>query len=190
MEADRGAGTDSGGIDVVGAAATAAEAIDRLASYEAIRQLVAHYAHHLDRRDISSLAELYVPDVRVTRTESGRDSLAAQFDRMLREVQVTILDTGTHAIDFVDADHATGNVYCHGEIQIGDRWIHQAIRYDDRYERRGRRWYFAARRHQLWYGADVGQNPLTYAPAEWPRSNIGSGTLPHDQETWQRFWSG
>ena len=71
-------------------------ALDRLASYESIRQLVAHYAFHLDRRDIDSLAALYVEDVKVTRTERGRDLLRAQLEDMLREVQVTILTTGTH----------------------------------------------------------------------------------------------
>lgn len=168
---------------------TTEAAVDRLASHESIRQLVSNYAFHLDRRDIDSLAALYVDDVKVTRTERGRDLLRSQLQQMLREVQVTVLTTGTHVISFDDADHATGHVYCRGDIQIGERWVHQAIRYDDRYERRGGRWYFVSRRHQLWYGADVGQNPLSYAPANWPERNVGAGSLPYDQPTWQEFWS-
>lgn len=143
---------------------------------------------------------------------SGRAALKESFAQSLSEVGTTILKVTTHIINFAgdfgsnsgnnpdnnpdnnpgndssDSDHATGNVYAHGDIQIGDRWIHQVIRYDDRYERREGVWYFVGRKHQLFYGADVGQNPLEYPPANWPESNIGTGTLPHNQPSWQLFW--
>ena len=41
-----------------------------------------------------------------------------------------------HAIDFTDADHATGKVYCRAEHEYGVKWIVQAICYFDAYERR------------------------------------------------------
>ena len=71
-----------------------------------------------------------------------------------------MLNVGTHAIDLVDADHATGSVYCHGQIQDGDRWIHQSILYRDTYERRDGTWFFVRRIHELWYGLEVDPNPL------------------------------
>ena len=152
------------------------ERLDRLWSTEQIRQLVARYAFHLDRRDLDSLVALFAGDVR------------GLFERPLREVQVTILDVGTHVIDFADADTASGSVYCRAEIQDGERWIHQAIRYDDAYVRRDGDWYFLRRDHQLFYGAEVGVNPLGLPPANWPERHDGLGTLPYDQSSWQDFW--
>jgi hypothetical protein len=91
-------------------------------------------------------------------------------------------------IDLVDRDHAAGQVYCKGEIQDRDRWIHQAILYRDTYERRGGHWYFVRRRHDLFYGAEVGVNPLTLAPANWPERHDGMGTAPELFPTWHEFW--
>ena len=132
--------------------------------------------------------ELFVEDVRVGRDQYGRDALRASFDVSLRGIGVSILNLGTHAIDLVDDDHATGVVYCKGEIQDGDRWIHQAIVYFDTYEKRGGRWYFVRRVHELFYGATAGVNPLTLPPANWPERHDGRGTRPERWETWQRFW--
>ena len=169
--------------------ATAAERLDRLWSTEAIRQLAASYSHCVDSRDLDALVQLFIEDVKVTRDSSGRDALKESFRQSLSEVGVTILKVTTHTIEFSDADHAQGKVYAHGDIQIGGRWIQQAIRYDDRYERRADTWYFTGRKHQLFYGADIGENPLGFEPANWPQSNIGLGTLPYNQDTWQTFWN-
>lgn len=158
-------------------------------AYEEIRQLAAHYALYTDSRDIDRLVGLFVPDVQVGRDTFGRDALKASFDASLRGVGITILNVGTHAIDLVDDDHAVGHVYCKGEIQDGDRWIHQAILYRDTYERRDGHWYFVRRRHELWYGAEVGVNPLTLPPANWPDHHDGMGTVPECWETWRAFWS-
>lgn len=168
--------------------ASLAQQLDRLMSIEAIRQLAANYSHFVDSRDLDSLVSLFVEDVKVSQNTAGRDALKESFRSSLSEVGVTILKVTTHTIEFIDQDHATGKVYAHGDVQIGSRWLHQAIRYDDRYERRGDVWGFTGRKHQLFYSADVGQNPLGYAPADWPRSNIGLGTLPYNQATWQNFW--
>ena len=162
--------------------------VDRLLAYEEIRQLAARYALALDSRDLDALVALFVADVRVG-GEDGRAALRAQFDATLREVGRTFLLVGTHVIDLVDADHATGSVYCRGEIQVGDRWIHQAILYDDRYERREGSWLFVRRVHRLWYGADVGANPLPLPPANWPEHHTGMGTVPEHWETWRAFWA-
>ena len=102
--------------------------------------------------------------------------------RSTRLIGASILNIGTHVIDLSDADHATGHVYCKGEIQDGSRWIHQAIVYRDTYERRDGDWYFVRRIHELFYGAEVGVNPLDLEPADWPQHHDGQGTLP---EAWQ-----
>ena len=165
------------------------EAMERLVAHEDIRQLAARYALALDSRDLDTLVSLFVDDVRVGRDAQGRDALRAFFDKSLREVGTTILNVGTHVIDLVDEDHASGSVYCKGEIQVGERWIHQAILYRDTYERRDGRWYFVRRVHELWYGAEVGTNPIGLPPANWPKRHEGSGTLPESFPTWGPFWA-
>lgn len=166
--------------------------VEKLLAYEEIRQLAARYAVHADARDLDALVALFVPDVRVGREASGREALKADFDRAFRDVGVTFLQVGTHMIDLIDADHATGVVYTRGEIQDGGpdstRFIIHAIQYHDQYARREGHWLFVRRKHFLVYGAELGENPLTLEPAEWPRSQTGMGSHPHALESWQRFW--
>ena len=50
------------------------ERVDRLESLAAIRQLPSRYALALDSRDMESLVQLFVPDVRVGSDTSGRDT--------------------------------------------------------------------------------------------------------------------
>jgi ketosteroid isomerase-like protein len=165
------------------------EAVERLLAYEEVRQLAARYALATDSRDLDALVALFVDDVQVGRDRFGREELRAAFHASLRDVGITILNVGTHVIDLLDDDHATGFVYCKGEIQDGDRWIHQAILYRDVYERRDARWYFVRRRHDLWYGAEVGVNPLRLPPANWPDHHDGMGTVPDLFPTWTSFWT-
>lgn len=165
---------------------------ERLLATVEIQQLAHRYAVYLDARDLDRLIELYVPDVRVGKRARGREALRVDFDRALRAVGATFLQVGNHVVDFSDDAHASGVVYTRGEIQDGGpdgaRWIVQAIQYHDAYERREGRWLFVRRRHLLVYGAELGANPLTLAPAEWPKRQTGRGSVPWSLETWQRFW--
>lgn len=163
--------------------------LDRLIASDEIRNLVARYAIATDSRDLDTLVGLFVDDVNVGRLGTGRNALRASFDQALRGIGRSFLFVGTQVIDVVDADHATGQVYCKAEIQDGDRWIHQAILYSDTYERRDERWYFVRRIHELFYGAEVGINPLTLDPADWPKHHDGLGTRPEAWDTWLEFWA-
>jgi ketosteroid isomerase-like protein len=167
----------------------AADPVERLLALEAIRQLVARYAVAVDSRDLDTLVGLFVADVRVGGGATGREALRASFDDSLRAIGVSILDVGTHVIDLVGPDDATGTVYCKAEVQDGDRWIHQAIAYEDRYRRDDGVWFFVRRVHRLFYGAEVGVNPLGLPPADWPAHHDGRGTLPEAWASWGRFWS-
>jgi hypothetical protein len=156
-----------------------------LTAHEEIRQLAAHYAVALDSRDLDGLVALFVPDVQVGRSSSGREALHEEFEVSLGAVGVTILTVGTHAIDLVDGDHATGTVYCHGEVEVGDDWVHQAILYRDTYRRvPGEGWRFVRRVHELWYGVVVTPHPLEQPPADWPARSVGRGTVPESWPTW------
>ena len=164
----------------------------RLVALEEIRGLAQRYAVYLDARDLDALVKLYPEDVRASRRRTGREALREDFDQSLRAVGVTFLHVGNHVIDFVDDSHATGIVYCRGEIQDGGpeatRFIIQAIQYHDDYVKQDGRWHFARRRHLLVYGADLGANPIGLPPADWPVNQTGTGTVPHELESWKRFW--
>jgi hypothetical protein len=163
--------------------------IDRLESYEEIRQLADRYAMAIDSRDLDALVALFVDDVHVGKNDVGRDALKRFFDASLREIGVSILNVGNHVIDFDGTDRARGVVYCRGEIEVGDEWVVQAIQYRDAYARRDGHWYFVRREHLLWYGADVLQRPLGLPPANWPEHHTGKGVLPEAWPSWKEFWA-
>lgn len=162
--------------------------LQRLLAYEEIRQLAYRYALATDARDLNTLVSLFVEDVQVGRDRFGREALRRDFEKRLRAVGITILHVTNHVIELDDENHARGIVYCRAEIQDVERWIVQAIQYRDVYERRDGRWYFVRRKHLLWYGAEVGQNPLLLPPADWPARHTGRGTLPECWESWREFW--
>ncbi|MBM3671825.1 MAG: nuclear transport factor 2 family protein [Actinobacteria bacterium] len=163
--------------------------VERLLAYEEIRQLVARYAVAVDSRDLDTLVALFLDDVQVGRDARGRDALKAYFESSLRGVRVTILNTGTHVIDFIDDDHATGILYCRGEVQLDDEWIVQAIQYRDTYERRDGHWHFVRREHLLWHARPIGTSPVGLPDAQWPKDQIGHYELPEAWPTWGAFWA-
>ena len=171
------------------------DAAERALAYAEIRQLAAAYAFHTDAKDIDALVQLYVPDVRISSSRSGRETLSGLMRDALRQVGVTFLNVGTHHIELADdGTTATGVVYCKAEIQDGgpdaDRWIHHAIQYHDVYERRDGRWYFGAnRKHFLVYGLEVAERPLEQPPANWPEHQTGRGTHPQALASWHTFFS-
>lgn len=167
-----------------------AELLRRLWAHEQIRQLAARYAVAVDSRDLDALVALFVDDVRVGRDTFGREALRASFEASLGAIGVSMLHVGTHVIDLVDDDHATGSVYCLAEVEEDGRVVRQAILYRDTYERRGATWFFVRRIHELWYGVPLADNPLDQPPAEWPERSYGRGTVPDSWPSWGTFWAG
>ena len=102
-------------------------AIERCVARDEIRQLAYRYAWAVDARDLDLLVSLFVPDVRVGRDRSGHAALRAFWRDSLSAFGVSILFVGNHLIDFSDADHATGGVYCRGQVQDGQRWIEHKL---------------------------------------------------------------
>jgi ketosteroid isomerase-like protein len=169
------------------ARAADADPVGWLVAHEQIRQLAGRYAVALDARDLDTLVGLFVDDVRVGPDQVGRAALRTSFTEQLRGLGVTILLVGSHVIDVIDEDHATGVVSCRGEIEMGEQWVVQAIQYHDTYERRDGSWLFVRRRHLLFYGADLLERPIGLPPARWPASATGKGELPEALPTWQAF---
>jgi hypothetical protein len=108
------------------------------------------------------------------------------FEQAAAELGPTILFVGNHLIDFEDPDHARGAVYCLCQQEIGGVFIDQSILYRDRYVRQDGRWLFESREHLLFFGQPRERNPYEQAPANWPESAFGRGTLPDGFETYRR----
>jgi hypothetical protein len=162
--------------------------IDRLDAHDQIRLLASRYAVAVDSRDLDGLVSLFVADVQVGRAGSGRDALRASFAASLSAVGVSILHVGTHTVDLLDDDRATGVQYTSAQIEDDGRWIHQSIVYRDTYERRDGVWLFVRRIHELFHGVEAWSNPLDQEPADWPLRSFGRGTAPESFDTWSPFW--
>jgi hypothetical protein len=129
---------------------------------EAIRDLVARYNAYGDGGRFDELLELFAPhaamdigrrgDLERDRRE-GVDAIRTIFTGVADRVQgdgpapmaIAFVQhvTGTHLIDLVDADHATGRLYFQVLTDAGlDHWG----RYADRYVRIEGRWRFEERR--------------------------------------------
>jgi len=162
--------------------------VDRIESSLDISQLPSRYAIALDSRDLSALVALFVDDVAAGSEGRGRDALTRWYDGVLRRFYRSIHLIGGHRFEFVDADHATGSVYCRAEHEDGDGWYVIAMQYDDVYERRDGHWYFVTRREHPWYSVDVTERP---GPdfIRWPTDVRLRAAMPQRMESWRRFWN-
>lgn len=165
-----------------------ARRIDRIEARQAIAELPARYARAVDSRDIEAWLTLFIDDVDCGKRGKGREALRRFIDPNLRTFYRSIHFIGGHVVDFEDADHANGTVYCRAEHEDGDRWIAMAIVYFDRYARRDGTWYFVERREKHWYSANVLDRP---APPfqHWPRWANRLPELPGDFPSWRPFWA-
>jgi hypothetical protein len=168
--------------------ATVDERLDRMESYAAIQQLVSRYARALDARDIDGVASLFDPDVQVGTEAGGRDALKGHLSSLMSEMRTSVHLVGNHVIDFLDADHATGVVYCRDELEQADtgEWRVGAIQYWDDYARLAGEWCFRRRRLHRWYMVD-----WLDRPAQGKGVNLYSlreRQLPDAYPTWQQFW--
>jgi ketosteroid isomerase-like protein len=161
--------------------------LDQLEAIEQIRQLASRYALALDSRDLDTLVELYVDDVRVTRTERGRDAMRAVFDDALRTFRTSVHFVAEHVIELDDGtaadrspERATGVVYCRAEHEVGDQWVVVPLQYVDDYERRDDQWYFRRRKILVWYETDVLTRPASALAQrrQWPGRAPAAGDLP------------
>jgi SnoaL-like domain len=166
------------------------ERLDRMESLADIQQLVYRYALAVDSRDIDDLVELFVPDVRVGRNLFGREALHEWFSATLRSSRMSIHLVTNHIVDFDDADHARGIVYCHDQLdrpQSG-RWDVGDLQYWDRYVRLDTEWFFERRRFYRWYLVDALTRPGHGAGVNDGGSPLRTGQLPEAFDSWTRFW--
>jgi hypothetical protein len=160
-------------------------------SLAAIQQLPFRYGVAIDSRDLDALVALFVPTVRVGKDLHGRDALRDWFDQILREMRVSVHFVGNHVIDFDDADHARGIVYCHDELErpATGEWQQGMLQYWDEYERVGGEWCFVRRRFRRWYLVDALARPSHGAGVNSGADPLAAGLLPDVFPTWSAFWS-
>ena len=172
--------------------ATLEERIDRMESLAEIQQLPYRYALCLDSRDMDSLVELFVPDVRVGRDRSGRDALKEWFTETMAKPGVSVHFVGNHIIDFDDADHARGIVYCHDELErpVAGKWELGKLQYWDEYHRVDGQWCFFRRRFHRWYLTDALSRPGHGVGTTDADNGLSTALLPDSFPTWERFWEG
>ena len=162
--------------------------IDRLESLAAIQQLPIRYALAVDGRDIDGWVDLFVHDVDCGRKGSGRTVLKAIIEPAVRTFYRSIHQICGHRVEFDDADHARGVVYCRAEHEDSGKWVVMAIAYFDTYERRDGEWFFVRRREKHWYAADWEERPA--APFLGWDAHRNPPELPQDFESWNPFWAG
>ena len=163
--------------------------IDRIESQLAIQQLPARYALAIDSRDLDGWANLFAPDVDCGRYGKGRDALKRFIDPAVRTFYRSHHQICGQTIDFSDADHATGTVYCRAEHEDGDKWVVMLICYFDTYERQDGRWYFRKRAEKHWYSTDILERPTGPDFQRWDRWRERKPSLPQGFPTWQAFWA-
>lgn len=169
---------------------TLEERIDRLESLAMIRQLPYRYALALDSRNMDDLVDLFVGDVRVGRDRSGRPALKDWFSALMRNWRVSVHFVGNHIIDFEDADHATGIVYCHDELEspAAGTWELGKLQYWDQYVRVDGEWCFERRRFYRWYLADALTRPSHGAGTGEGRDPLTTQLLPDAFPSWAAYW--
>ena len=164
--------------------------LDRLEALEEIRQLAAKYAVALDMRDLDSLVNLFVDDVRVPGQLSGRAALRRWYDVELRhDLLGSAHGVLGHVIDVHDTTHATGLVYSRNDLETASVWVIELLAYLDSYERRDGRWFFVKRRPLFWYESDVNDPPVGPYKMRWPGTTSHDGTFHDSFPSWEAFHS-
>lgn len=162
--------------------------VRRLLALDEIRQLAAKYALAVDMRDLDAIVGLYVEDVKVSKTQSGRQALKASFGTVLRAFKASAHHLGGHVIEFDDEDNAHGVVYCRCEHEVGDKWVPMYLYYLDVYRRDQGRWYIKRRAPCELYAAPLNEHPCGPNKIRWPGLPAREGTWHAHFPSWEAFW--
>ncbi|MGW2329805.1 nuclear transport factor 2 family protein [Streptomyces sp. NPDC001700] len=114
----------------------------------AIQELAARYCLAIDDRDWEALAALFDADATMPIRGAevrGRTEVVAALRERLAPVARSVHAPHSCVLDELDEERASGTVLGHVELGLTDTTHVGALRYADRYLRRGDRWVFARR---------------------------------------------
>lgn len=156
------------------------ERIQRAEDRFAIQDLAIRFMLAIDAGDSPRLVDMFTEKA-VFADAVGGEQIVALLESMRVDYGRSLHFPEAHLIQFVDADHATGVVLAHAELDIRGQTIHTALRYEDEYEcDTDRAWRFASRDIKVTYAVPVTElaesmtDPL---PVRWP----GAQPAPADE---------
>jgi uncharacterized protein (TIGR02246 family) len=159
--------------------------ITRLEARAEIAELLSRYAFLLDDHEFDALGELFTPDARFGSpgsTHAGRDAIVANYRALGEVYPVTLHEARGFVLEFLDDDHAAGDVLGFSEQASGQHTVITSFRYTDEYVRLDRRWRFASRQVRTLYAmthAELAAGGLAWELRKrWPHRAPAAAELP------------
>jgi hypothetical protein len=159
--------------------------IVRLEARAEIAELLSRYAFLLDDHEFDALGELFAPDARFGSpgsTHAGRDAIVANYRALGKVYPITLHEARGFVLDFLDGDHARGDVLGFSEQASGQHTVITSFRYTDEYVRLDGRWRFASRQVRTLYAmthAELASGGLAWELRKrWPHRAPAAAELP------------
>jgi len=157
----------------------------RLESRAEIAELLARYAFLIDDHEFDALGELFTPDARFGSpgsTHTGREAIVANYRALGDLYPITLHEARGFVLDFLDEEHARGQVLGFSEQASARHTVITSFRYDDEYARLDGRWRFASRQVRTLYAmthAELASGGLaTRLRKRWPHRTPAPAELP------------
>ena len=162
-----------------------ARRIARLEARAEIAELLARYTFLIDDHEFDALGELFTPDARFGSpgsTHAGREAIVANYRALGEVYPITLHEARGFVLDFVDDDHARGQVLGFSEQASGQHTVITSFRYSDSYVRLDGRWRFASRQVRTLYAmthAELASGGLAWELRKrWPHRAPAPAELP------------
>jgi hypothetical protein len=157
----------------------------RLEARQEIQELLVRYTFLIDGHEFDALGELFAGDARFGSpgsSHTGRAAIVANYRRLGDLYPITVHEARGSVIEFVDDDHATGQVLGFSEQANDQHTVITSFRYLDEYERADGRWRFAAREVRTLYAmshAELAAGGLAWELRKrWPHRDPAAAELP------------
>ena len=164
---------------------TDAQRLARLEARAEIAELLTRYAFLLDEHEFEALGELFAPDARFGSpgsTHVGRAAIVANYRALGEIYRVTLHEARGFVLEFLDDDHARGQVQGFSEQASGRHTVITSFRYADEYVRLDGSWRFASRQVRTLYAmshAELASGGLTgRLRKRWPHRAPAAAELP------------
>jgi hypothetical protein len=144
--------------------------VARLEARAEIAELLARYAFLIDDHDFAALGELFTPDARFGSpggAHAGREAIVAYYRARGELYPVSLHEARGFVLDFLDDEHARGQVLGFSEQASGQHTVITSFRYIDEYRRLDGRWRFASREVRTLYAMTHAE--LAAGGLAWPQ---------------------